>query len=188
MTKFNLLTAAALGFLASASFHARAAPPEMPIPNASNPASRADEAALWNKIEQFASAAVEGAGRLRHTAGIEDGKEAEGGGPDIVISPSLTATNVEMDLDQTGQYEMLSFELRGGCISTRGLLAHYPEVLVLGVPKHPDVASLLGTILGDAVAVYTITSATGPEAGPCISDVSVLTVESAKARMLLRLE
>lgn len=188
MTKLNLLTAAALGVLACAWFQARATPSEVPLRNASAPASRADEAALWNKIEQFASAAVEGAGRLRRTAGIEGGKEAESSGPDIVMSPGLTATNVTMDLDQTGQHERLSFELRGGCISTRGLLAHYPVVLVLGVPKHPDVASLLGTILGDAVAVYTITPARGPEPGPCITGVSVLTVESAKARMLLRLE
>ncbi len=188
MTKLNLLTAAALGVLACAWFQARATPSEVPLRNASAPASRADEAALWNKIEQFASAAVEGAGRLRRTAGIEGGKEGENSGPDIVIGPSLTATNVEMELDQTGQYEMLSFELRGGCISTRGLLAHYPEVLVLGVPKHPDVASLLGPILGDAVAIYTITSATGPEPGPFITGVSVPTVESAKARMPLLLE
>lgn len=188
MTKCTLYTAAALGMLVCTPFQLRAASAHLPVPTASSKASRADEAALWDKIEQFASAAVEGAGRLRRTAGIEGGKESEGSGPDIVISPGLTATNVTMDLDQTGQHERLSFELRGGCISTRGLLAHYPEVLVLGVPKHPDVASLLGTILGDAVAVYTITSATGPEPGPCITRVSVLTVENAKARMLLRLE
>lgn len=188
MTKPNLLTAVALGCLAIASFQARATPPEMPIPNASNPASRADEAALWNRIDQFASAAVEGADSLKRAAGIEAGRESQGTAPDIAIGPGLTATNVAIDLDRAGLHEGLSFELRGGCITTRGLRARYPEVLVLSLPKHPDIASLFGTILGDAVAIFTISSATGPEPGPCMTRVAVMTVDNAKARMLLRLE
>lgn len=181
--KTSILTAlAALSILHVAPMYVRAAGTDLSIPKASEPASRVDQTALWKKVEQLAFAAVAGADSVKRAAAIEHGRLAKGGASDLAIGDRLTGTNVALQLDPAGKFEELSFDLRGGCVSTRTLLSQYPNLLVLQVPHDPRANSLVGTTIGGALVTFRM--APGP--GPCALGVTVQTVEMAKAQLLLR--
>lgn len=181
--KASIITAlAALSILHVAPLHVRAAGTDLPIPKASEPASREDQTALWKKVEQLAFAAVEGADSVKRAAALEHRRLPNGRASDLAIGDRLTGTNVTLQLDPAGKLEELSFDLRGGCVSTRTLISQYPNLLVLHVPLHPRANSLVGTTIGGALVTFRM--APGP--GPCALGVTVQTIEMAKAHLLLR--
>ncbi len=180
-TKF-FAAMSALVILHVASLHVRAAGTDLPIPKASEPASHEDQRALWKKVEQLSFAAVAGADSVKRAVALEHGRLPGGEVSDLAIGDQLTGTNVALQLDPAGKLEELSFDLRGGCISTRTLLSQYPNLLVLQVPHDPQANSLVGTTIGGALATFRM--APGP--GPCAIGVTVQTVEMAKAQLLLR--
>ncbi|MGE6334827.1 hypothetical protein [Stenotrophomonas sp. NPDC077659] len=181
--KTSILTAlAALSILHVAPLHVRAEGADPSIPKASEPASREDQKALWKKVEQLAFATVAGTDSVKRAAAMDRGRLPDGGAYDLAIGDRLTGTNVALQLDPVGKLEALSFDLRGGCVSTRTLLSQYPDLLVLQVPYDPRANSLVGTTIGGALVTFRM--APGP--GPCALGVTVQTVEMAKAHLLLR--
>lgn len=181
--KTSILTAlSALVILHVVPLHVRAVGTGLSIPKPSEPASREDQNALWKKLEQLSFAAVAGADSVKRAVGLEQDRLPDGEVSDLAIGDRLTGTNVALQLDPAGKLEELSFDLRGGCISTRTLLSQYPNLLVLQVPHDPRANSLVGATIGGALATFTMAS--GP--GPCALSVTVQTVEMAKAQLLLR--
>lgn len=172
----------ALVILHVVPIHVRAVGTELSIPKASEPASREDQKALWKKVEQLSFAAVAGADSVKRAVALEHGRLPSGEVSDLAIGDRLTGTNVALQLDPAGKLEELSFDLRGGCVSTRTLLSQYPNLLVLHVPHDPRANSLVGTTIGGALATFRMT----PGPGPCAIGVTVQTVEMAKAQLLLR--
>lgn len=172
----TLLSAVVVLHLLPVHVHAAGRGPS--LPNASEPASREDQSALWKTLEQLSFAAVEGADSVTRTVARHQVPLPGAGASGLAIGAGLQGTNVDVQLDPAGTLETVSFDLRGGCISTRTLLSQYPGLLVLHVPLHPQANPVLGTTIAGALVRFRMAT----ESGPCVIGVAVQTVEMAKAQ------
>lgn len=172
----------ARALLCASLFQARASAADLSIPKLSEPASREDQGALWKKVKQLSFAAMAGTEGVRQVAALERNRRPNGDPHGLAIGEQLTGTNFAVKSDPAGKLEELSFELRGGCVSTRDLLAQYPGLLALIVPLDPRRHSHVGATIGGALVTFEMS----PGPGPCAVGVTIQTVEVAKAHQVLR--
>lgn len=150
-------------------------------PQASKPASLADEAALFKKVEELAFTMGADASGTRHAVRSRS-RHAGSDEVPLQLSSGLSASNIQIQVDPSGKSEEMSFDVLGGCISTRRLLNRYPGLLVLHVPLDPAARSMVGQTIGGSLAVFIMT----PGPGPCATEIRIQTIESARAQHLLR--